>query len=86
LTDPQLAHRGALATVRDSAGSFLVPNAPFRLSGGPVRAGAEVPELGADGPLVHAALARDPATDAWPSPGRPEERAEGAEGAADANH
>ncbi|HEX4251024.1 MAG TPA: CoA transferase, partial [Pseudonocardia sp.] len=47
LTDPQLAHRGALATVRDSAGSFLVPNAPFRLSGGPVRAGAEVPELGA---------------------------------------
>ena len=33
LADPQLAHRDALAEVFDSAGSFRVVNAPYRLSG-----------------------------------------------------
>ncbi|MCA0278984.1 MAG: CoA transferase [Proteobacteria bacterium] len=36
LADPQLAHRGALAEVRDAGGSFKVMNPPFRLSGGEV--------------------------------------------------
>jgi CoA:oxalate CoA-transferase len=33
LADPQIAHREALARVRDRGGSFQVINAPFRLSG-----------------------------------------------------
>lgn len=32
LQDPQLVHRGALATVNDAAGSFKVMNPPYRLS------------------------------------------------------
>lgn len=36
LADPQLAHRGALAEVRDAGGSFKVVNPPFRFSGMPV--------------------------------------------------
>jgi crotonobetainyl-CoA:carnitine CoA-transferase CaiB-like acyl-CoA transferase len=32
LADPQLAHRDALATVRDAGGSFKVMNPPYRLS------------------------------------------------------
>ncbi len=32
LQDPQLAHRGALATVNDAGGSFKVMNPPYRLS------------------------------------------------------
>jgi crotonobetainyl-CoA:carnitine CoA-transferase CaiB-like acyl-CoA transferase len=37
LTDPQLAHRGALAEVHDKGGSFKVVNPPFRFSGLPVQ-------------------------------------------------
>ena len=37
LADPQLAHRQALAEVRDAAGTFKVMNAPFRFSGAPNR-------------------------------------------------
>jgi crotonobetainyl-CoA:carnitine CoA-transferase CaiB-like acyl-CoA transferase len=37
LADPQLAHRGALAEVRDGGGSFKVMNPPFRMSGGAVQ-------------------------------------------------
>ena len=37
LTDPQLAHRGALAEVQDQAGSFKVVKPPFRLSAAPVQ-------------------------------------------------
>lgn len=46
LAEPQLAHRGSLATVRDAAGEYLVPNLPFRLSGGRVEVRSQVPLLG----------------------------------------
>lgn len=46
LSDAQLAHRGSLATVKDPAGTFLVPNLPYRLSGGRVEVREHVPALG----------------------------------------
>ena len=39
LSDPQLAHRGALAEVEDGAGTFRMMNLPFRMSGAKVAAG-----------------------------------------------
>lgn len=48
MADPQLAARGSLATVNDGAGSFLVPNPPFRFGDGSVGVGSDVPALGAD--------------------------------------
>jgi len=48
MADPQLAARGALATVNDGAGAFLVPNPPFRFADGSVGVGPNVPALGAD--------------------------------------
>jgi crotonobetainyl-CoA:carnitine CoA-transferase CaiB-like acyl-CoA transferase len=33
LADPQLRARGSFATVRDPEGEYLVPNAPFQISG-----------------------------------------------------
>lgn len=48
MADPQLAARGSLATVNDGAGSFLVPNPPFRFGDGSVGVGPQVPALGAD--------------------------------------
>jgi crotonobetainyl-CoA:carnitine CoA-transferase CaiB-like acyl-CoA transferase len=48
LQDPQLAARGSLARIRDDGGEFIVPNAPFRMSGTPTRAGPNVSDLGAD--------------------------------------
>jgi CoA:oxalate CoA-transferase len=46
LADPQLAHRGALAEVRDAGGSFKVVNPPFRLSAAPVQVASFVATLG----------------------------------------
>jgi crotonobetainyl-CoA:carnitine CoA-transferase CaiB-like acyl-CoA transferase len=46
LTDPQLAHRGALAEVRDSAGTFKVLNPPFRYSDATASAQPWVASLG----------------------------------------
>src|SRR6478609_3115916 len=46
LRDPQLAHRGALATVEDGGGSFKVMNLPFRMSGARVCAAKRVSTLG----------------------------------------
>lgn len=46
IAEPQLAHRGSLATVRDAAGEYLVPNLPFRFSGGCVQVRPKVPTLG----------------------------------------
>jgi CoA:oxalate CoA-transferase len=46
LTDPQLAHRGALAEVHDKGGSFKVVNPPFRFSELPVQVGGFSSELG----------------------------------------
>ncbi len=42
----QLAHRGTMVPVRDSAGEYHVPNLPYRLSGGRVEVGGHVPTLG----------------------------------------
>jgi crotonobetainyl-CoA:carnitine CoA-transferase CaiB-like acyl-CoA transferase len=46
LNDPQLAHRGALAEVRDEGGTFKVMNLPFRMSGTKVSAGKRTATLG----------------------------------------
>lgn len=46
IAEPQLAHRGSLATVRDAAGEYRVPNLPFRFSGGCVEVRRKVPTLG----------------------------------------
>ncbi len=46
LGDAQLAHRGSLATVKDPAGTFLVPNLPYKLSGGRVEVRPHIPALG----------------------------------------
>lgn len=52
LEDPQLAARGAFAEVSDDAGSFKVPNPPFRMSGSRVEARNRIAKLGEDGPTL----------------------------------
>jgi crotonobetainyl-CoA:carnitine CoA-transferase CaiB-like acyl-CoA transferase len=46
MNDPQIAHRGALSEVGDSAGTFKVLKLPFRMSGADVSAGKRVATLG----------------------------------------
>ncbi|HET7887352.1 MAG TPA: CoA transferase [Bradyrhizobium sp.] len=46
MRDPQIAHRGGLATVEDGGGTFEVMNMPFRMSGARVAAGKRAPALG----------------------------------------
>jgi crotonobetainyl-CoA:carnitine CoA-transferase CaiB-like acyl-CoA transferase len=46
LSDPQLAHRGALAEVEDGGGTFKVLNLPFRMSGARVAAARRMSTLG----------------------------------------
>jgi crotonobetainyl-CoA:carnitine CoA-transferase CaiB-like acyl-CoA transferase len=46
LSDPQIAHRGALSEVRDGGGTFKVLNLPFRMSGTTVSAGKRMATLG----------------------------------------
>jgi CoA:oxalate CoA-transferase len=46
MSDPQLAHRGALAEVEDDGGSFKVMNLPFRMSEASVTAGKRAATLG----------------------------------------
>lgn len=46
LSDPQIAHRGALAEVEDDGGTFKVMNLPFRMSGANVSAGKRTATLG----------------------------------------
>jgi CoA:oxalate CoA-transferase len=46
LSDPQIAHRGALAEVEDGAGTFKVLNLPFRMSGTTISAGKRAATLG----------------------------------------
>jgi crotonobetainyl-CoA:carnitine CoA-transferase CaiB-like acyl-CoA transferase len=46
LTDPQLAHRKALAEVEDGGGAFKVMNLPFRMSRAKVAAGKRAATLG----------------------------------------
>jgi crotonobetainyl-CoA:carnitine CoA-transferase CaiB-like acyl-CoA transferase len=46
LSDPQIAHRGALSEVDDNGGSFKVLNLPFRMSGANVAAAKRMSTLG----------------------------------------
>ena len=46
MADPQLAHRGAFATVEDRGGSFQVINPPFRFSEATVAVGGHAASLG----------------------------------------
>jgi CoA:oxalate CoA-transferase len=46
LSDPQIAHRGALVEVQDDGGAFKVMNLPFRMSGTDVSAGKRTATLG----------------------------------------
>jgi crotonobetainyl-CoA:carnitine CoA-transferase CaiB-like acyl-CoA transferase len=46
LSDPQIAHRGALSDVEDGAGTFKVLNLPFRMSGTKVSAAKRIATLG----------------------------------------
>jgi crotonobetainyl-CoA:carnitine CoA-transferase CaiB-like acyl-CoA transferase len=52
LADPQLAARGAMSPVNDGAGSYLVPNPPFTMSGSRVQVRPFVSELGEHGAAV----------------------------------
>ena len=46
LSDPQLAHRGAVVDVNDDGGAFNVLNLPFRMSGAEVSPGPRVANVG----------------------------------------
>ena len=46
MNDPQTVARGALSRVRDKAGEYWVPNAPFQMPGLDIAARPHVPELG----------------------------------------
>ena len=61
MVDPQLAHRGAFATVRDAGGDFRALNPPFRFSDAPVAAQPFAAGLGehTDDLLVEAGYAPD---------------------------
>ena len=48
LKDPQVAHRGSLHEIEDSAGKYLSPAPPFRFSGSDVRSGPKVARVGED--------------------------------------
>ena len=61
LDDPQLASRGAFAEISDGAGSFKVPNPPFRMSGSRVEARNHVARLGEEGATILGRLGVDEA-------------------------
>src|ERR1700761_2584488 len=46
LQDPQVAHRGSLCEIEDSAGKYLSPAPPFRFSGSTLQSGPKVSSLG----------------------------------------
>ncbi|HEX3882393.1 MAG TPA: CaiB/BaiF CoA-transferase family protein [Stellaceae bacterium] len=52
MEDPQLAHREALATVRDHGGEFRMLNPPFRMTGSDTATRPYVNALGADSAAV----------------------------------
>ena len=61
LKDPQVAHRGSLCPIEDSAGPFLSPAPPFRFSGSALKSGPKVASLGEHtrSVLVEAGLGAD---------------------------
>jgi crotonobetainyl-CoA:carnitine CoA-transferase CaiB-like acyl-CoA transferase len=60
MADPQLAHRQALAEVRDAGGTFRALNPPFRMSGAKVEAVPYVAALGENTEEVLTELGYDP--------------------------
>ena len=48
LQDSQVAHRGSLCEIEDSAGKYKSPAPPFRFSGSPLQSGPKVAKLGED--------------------------------------
>jgi len=46
ITDPQTVSRRTMARAEDAAGSFLVPNAPFKFAHDEIAARPQVPALG----------------------------------------
>lgn len=48
IANPHFIERGSFQSVVDSAGALLVPNLPFRMSGGDVSVRSPVPDLGED--------------------------------------
>jgi crotonobetainyl-CoA:carnitine CoA-transferase CaiB-like acyl-CoA transferase len=48
MADPQIAHREALAEVRDAGGVFKVLNPPFRMSAADTSVRARTPRLSAN--------------------------------------
>ena len=61
LQDPQVAHRGSLCAIEDSAGKYLSPAPPFRFSGSPLQSGPKVADLGehTESVLAEAGLSPD---------------------------
>lgn len=58
LADPQTLGRGSFTRVADPAGSYLVPNAPFRMPGLAIAARPHVPALGEDNAAILNGLRR----------------------------
>jgi CoA:oxalate CoA-transferase len=56
IADPQIVARGAMASVEDAAGRFLVPNPPFKFEDGSVAVRSTVSQLGEDTRTVLAGL------------------------------
>jgi crotonobetainyl-CoA:carnitine CoA-transferase CaiB-like acyl-CoA transferase len=46
LSDPNLRARGSFGQVADAAGSYLVPNLPYRMDNDGARARPHIPALG----------------------------------------
>ena len=61
LKDPQVAHRGSLCTLEDSAGTYQSPAPPFRFSGSALQSGPKVTRLGEDTRAVLAEAGLDEA-------------------------
>jgi CoA:oxalate CoA-transferase len=61
LKDPQVAHRGSLCTIEDSAGTYKSPAPPFRFSGSPLQSGPKVAKLGENTKSVLAEAGLTPA-------------------------
>jgi crotonobetainyl-CoA:carnitine CoA-transferase CaiB-like acyl-CoA transferase len=61
LKDPQVAHRGSLCTLEDSAGTYQSPAPPFRFSGSALQSGPKVARLGEDTRAVLAEAGLDEA-------------------------
>jgi crotonobetainyl-CoA:carnitine CoA-transferase CaiB-like acyl-CoA transferase len=48
MSDPHLAVRGTLATIKDGGGEYKLPNAPFQISGATTHARSRVADFNQD--------------------------------------